>query len=328
MIPDIQQKLISGEQFDFEQLALEVFRFQSKHNPVYAHYINMLNLDINNVSSLTQIPFLPIECFKYHNVVSTQEEASFVFQSSGTTKGANARSKHQITNLDFYKKHSVNLYEQVFGSLKNTAVLCYVPSYHENPQSSLLFMLQHFIEYSSTAESGFYSFKSDELIRNALNANALGKKVVIFGVTYALLELAAKKVDLSFAHIIETGGMKGKHKEQTRSEVHETLCAAFNTNHVSSEYGMTELLSQFYSLSEGIFKPHTAARVIIRSPEDPFHLTNETSRGALNIIDMANVHSCSFIATDDVGELLPDGSFKVTGRLDTAEVRGCNLLML
>lgn len=326
-VQQIYQLLLSHSSFDFEELALEVFHYQSHQNPVYKRYLQLLGTKSAEVKHLSQIPFMPIELFKYHPVICHDCAVQIIFKSSGTTS-TSLRSQHLVHDKAFYQHLSKKIFTHHLSlDWEHLVVMAYVPSYHENPDSSLLFMLQTFIEATSDSLSGFYSFEPDRLLQNIQAAQAKGKMVVLFGVTYALLQLAqTHATHLHNVIVYETGGMKGRGEEKVREEIHDLLKQQFGLSAIGSEYGMTELLSQFYSHSEGVFQPVRSARVFVRTPEDPFDIRTQ-GRGAINIVDLANVATCSFIATDDVGEILPDGTFKINGRLDTAEIRGCNLLV-
>ncbi|MFB9864941.1 acyl transferase [Rufibacter immobilis] len=312
---------------DFHAAALDLFQYQANHNAVYKEYLHFLKIKPAQVRHLHQIPFLPIEFFKTHTVQSHVFEPQVIFKSSGTT--LQQRSQHVVADAEFYKKHAQALFEETYSVLKECVVLALLPSYLEQGDSSLVMMVDHFIQATGQTQEGFYLRNHAELRQAVQEAKTNGQKVYLFGVTYALLDLAEEVTPNEFSGvtIFETGGMKGRRKEMVREELHHTLKAAFGVGAIHSEYGMTELLSQAYSTGEGIFTPSRTLRVLVREVNDPFSVSSEAGSGGVNVIDLANVDSCAFIETKDLGKLYPDGSFEILGRFDNADIRGCNLLV-
>ncbi len=308
----------------FSEIALKLFRFQAINNKVYANYLTYLGVESDKVTTLHNIPFLPIGFFKSHEVISSNWKPEVVFTSSGTT--GQEVSRHAIPSLDFYLRHSQQIFESFFGPLDQFHVLCLLPSYLERTGSSLVAMANHFIKESNSSFSGFYLNDLDRLM-GQLEQLRGGKKVLLLGVSFALLDLAEQfDADLSHCIVMETGGMKGRRQEITRQELHEIICKNINISTVYSEYGMTELLSQAYSFGEGLFRCPPSMRVLLREVNDPFSLENSTA-GTINVIDLANRYSCSFIETQDLGRLYQNGHFEVLGRLDNSDIRGCNLMV-
>lgn len=309
----------------FKEIALSVFNFQYKNNLLYRTYADNLHKHPGRVKSIVDIPFLPISFFKAHDVKSGIWESKVEFASSGTT-GAST-SRHAVFDLDFYLGHSVGCFETFFGSIKDYHFLALLPSYLERTGSSLIAMMDHFIRQDETGHSGFYLRNVEELLNKIFFLKNSSKKTILVGVSFALLELAENfEVDLSHCLIIETGGMKGKRKEITREELHSFLCEKFNVNTIYSEYGMTEMMSQAYSLTKGYFQCPPGMKVVLRDINDPFEKVHDGKVGAINVIDLANAHSCSFIETEDLGRVTEKG-FEVLGRMDNSDVRGCNLLI-
>lgn len=310
----------------FEGIALEVFQYQAQHNPLYREYINLLKIDVHAVNSLSQIPFLPISFFKTNLIRTGDWVEQEVFESSGTTMSV--RSRHLVRDLQFYRTHSRRCFEQFFGRVQNYHILALLPSYLERRGSSLISMIEWFISESKSTESGFYLREYDDLFRRIERLKGSDRKIILWGVSFALLDLAEQfSVDLSDCYLFETGGMKGRRQEITRQELHSILKSRFNDPPVFSEYGMTELFSQAYTSGGYLFHPPRSMRVVGRDPADPFQkgLTAETA--ALNVVDLANWHTISFIETEDLGKVYEDGSFEVLGRMDNSEIRGCNLLI-
>jgi phenylacetate-coenzyme A ligase PaaK-like adenylate-forming protein len=310
----------------FNRVALEVFRYQYKNNVVYNRYVNFLNRDINKISHYRQIPFLPVEFFKNHKVVAGNFTPRAVFTSSGTT--GMSFSRHLVADLYLYERSFVKGFEHFFGPVKDYVFLALLPSYLEREGSSLIYMAQKLITLSGHAESGFYLNEYEQLSRLLSKLKALNKKTVLLGVTYALLDLAEEfPVEFPDLIIMETGGMKGKRKEMVREVLHKKLSAAFGVEKIYSEYGMTELLSQAYSKGNGLFETPPWMKIVIRDTNDPLSLLPENKTGGVNIIDLANIYSCSFIETKDLGKLHASGQFEILGRFDDSDVRGCNLLV-
>lgn len=311
---------------EFEKLTLKVFRFQYDNNPVYQQFCNYLKKDKTNVKSLPEIPFLPIQFFKSHDILSSTATVQTTFTSSGTT--GMSTSKHQVTNLTFYEESYRLGFRQFYGNIEDYTVLALLPSYLERDGSSLIYMVDDLILLSNNPDSGFYLNNYDELIEKLIRLDSNGENVILIGVTYALLDLVEKqKFNLKNTIIMETGGMKGRRKEIIREELHEILCEGFGVPVIHSEYGMTELLSQAYSLGNGIFECPMWMKILVRDPEDALTLLSEGKTGGINVIDLANINSCSFIATQDLGKIVGNNSFEVLGRFDNSDIRGCNLMI-
>ena len=337
-------KIFEIDETGFERLALETFHFQYRYNHIYKAYVDMLAIHPGEVTTLVQIPFLPIQFFKTHTVKTTEFEPQVVFESSGTT--GSVRSCHCIKDIELYKRSFVKAFESVYGSVSEWCIIGLLPSYLERENSSLIFMVDNLIKKTGHPQSGFY-LDQDEKLYKTLNALEEAKqKTILIGVSFALLDFAEKySLPLKQTVILETGGMKGRRKEMVRQELHCILQDRFKTDMIHSEYGMTELLSQAYSKGRGIFYCPPWMNLLIRDEEDPFRVINRESlakadllstndqpvkseRGIINIIDLANLYSCSFIATDDAGLLYQDGGFEVIGRIDSSDVRGCSLMAM
>ncbi|MEN0083034.1 acyl transferase, partial [Flavobacterium lindanitolerans] len=304
----------------FEKIALKVFRFQYDNNSVYREFCQFLNVEKQQVKSLQQIPFLPIQFFKSHEVLSSTEKIQETFTSSGTT--GMSTSRHFVTNITLYEESYRKGFAQFYGNIENYAVLALLPSYLEREGSSLIYMVDDLIKLSNHPESGFYLNNYDDLIQKLLQLDEAGENIILIGVTYALLDLIEKQqFHLKNTIIMETGGMKGKRKEMIREELHELLCKGFGVNAIHSEYGMTELLSQAYSLGNGIFECPNWMQVLIRDTEDALSYVENGKTGGINVIDLANINSCSFIATQDLGKKQPNNSFEVLGRFDNSDIR-------
>lgn len=310
---------------DFEAAALEVFRFQAEYNPLYARYLELVQVGPEQVSALERIPFLPIELFKHYNIQTGVWEPERVFTSSGTT--GQIASRHLLRDPDWYRLQARRTFAQRYGPLEGYCFLALLPSYLERSGSSLVFMAEDFIGQSRYAASGFYLHDTQALAEALSQCRQNRIPTVLLGVSFALLDLAEQHpMDLEGVILMETGGMKGRREEITREALHAQLRQAFGVPAVHSEYGMTELLSQAYSTG-GYFQPGPAMRVLAREATDPFAIQAPGKNGALNIIDLANVDTVSFIATDDLGRVRPDGAFEVLGRLDHSDIRGCNLMV-
>ena len=307
---------------NFRKTALEIYRFQKKNCAIYREYLHFLNHP--EPKSLEEIPFLPISFFKTHSVVTEDLPIQFDFLSSGTT-GMN-RSKHSVQVPDMYERAFNSIYAHFIGNPSEQVILALLPNYIEQGNSSLVYMVDHLIKRSNSSLSGFFLDDYHKLISNYKSALKEGKKVILFGVSYALLDLAEAKIDFSNAQIIETGGMKGRRKEMTKEELHETLKKGLNCNVISSEYGMTELFSQSYSDKDGLFEIPSTMEILIRETNDPFNYLKDGKTGGVNIIDLANLYSCSFIATQDLGQKIGN-HFKLMGRFDNSDIRGCNLMV-
>lgn len=326
-IPEkVKSTLLSGKDFDYESLALECFRFQADHNEVYKTYINHLKINPEQIERSTQIPYLPIELFKTHAVKTGNFDSKIVFTSSGTT--SSNTSMHAVSDPEFYLNWSKYWFEKNYGNLGDWHLLCLLPSYQERTGSSLIFMLEHFLKFSNPTFSGFYSFDFHKLYE-VLRGLKGKKNIMLFGVTYALLDFS-RQYAFQFPElkILETGGMKGRGKELTRAEVHEMLMQSWGVDSIHSEYGMTELLSQAYSKGNGVFQNSPALKIAIGDVYDPFLIQENEHRGFVLISDLANIDSCCFIRTADLGRKIGRESFEIVGRFDGSDVRGCNLLMV
>jgi phenylacetate-coenzyme A ligase PaaK-like adenylate-forming protein len=308
-------------------MALKVFRFQYENNLVYREFCDFLKTDVQKVKTIQQIPFLPIQFFKSHEVVSNSNPIQTIFTSSGTT--GMVTSKHLVTDVSIYEESYRKAFSQFYGNIEDYVVLALLPSYLEREGSSLIHMVDDLIQLSKHPESGFYLHNYDELIEKIIQLDQSGQNVILIGVTYALLDLIEKQsFQLENTIIMETGGMKGKRKEMIREELHQELCNGFGVKSIHSEYGMTELLSQAYSLGDGIFECPSWMQISIRDTEDALSYIREGKTGGINVIDLANINSCSFIATQDLGKKYSNGSFEVVGRFDHSDIRGCNLMVV
>lgn len=317
---------ISNEK-EFNECALEVFRFQFENNPVYRSFCDLLLRHPSDVKTFQDIPFLPIQFFKSHQVILKGKTPEKTFFSSGTTK--TGRSKHLVSDLMIYEESFIKCFEHFYGEINKLTILGLLPSYIEQGDSSLVYMVDELIRRSESPESGFYLNNSEKIVEAIQKIENLKKKYLVIGVSYALLDLVeSRQFNLNSGIIMETGGMKGRRKEMIRTELHETLSTGFGVNSIHSEYGMTELLSQAYSQGNGIFKCPAWMKVIIRSVQDPLSLMPEQKTGGVNIIDLANINSCSFIATQDLGKVAKSGDFEILGRFDSADIRGCNLMVM
>jgi len=322
----LHAKIKNVSEANFEQLALEVFRYQAQYNLLYQQFINLLGISYLDVQKLPQIPFLPISFFKFHIIKTNRWERQALFQSSGTT--SQKPSTHSIRSLAWYNQWAIRSFEKQYGSLQDFVILGLLPSYLERGNSSLVYMVQQFINRSGFEASGFYLNNLDALAQQLHTCQRTNQKVLLLGVTYALLDFAEQHpMPLPNTIVMETGGMKGRRKEMVRSEVHQILQEAFQLPNIHSEYGMTELLSQAYSKGDGLFQASETMRVLIRETTDPLAFLPNHRVGGINIIDLANIDSCSFIATDDLGRLHNKQLFEVLGRFDASDLRGCNLLV-
>ncbi len=311
----------------FEKTALKVFRYQYDSNAVYNEFCQYLKVDKQQVKSLEQIPFLPIQFFKTHDVITGQEEVRQTFTSSGTT--GITTSRHLVTDVTLYEESYRKGFAQFYGNIEDYIVLALLPSYLEREGSSLIYMAKDLIELTNNPESGFYLNQYQELTKKLIALDDSGQNVILLGVTYALLDLIEdQKFHLKNTIIMETGGMKGRRKEMIREELHEQLAEGFGLSAIHSEYGMTELLSQAYSLGNGSFECPSWMQVLIRDTEDAMTYVSNGKTGGINVIDLANINSCSFIATQDLGKKNPNNSFEVLGRFDNSDIRGCNLMVL
>lgn len=322
-----RQRVISshtGEQFD--ELALEVFRWQAEHCLVYRAFIEGLKVSAGDVHSIQDIPFLPIAFFKTKEIITGNHPVEEVFTSSGTT--GSVQSRHLVTDVSLYEESYRKGFELFYGSISDHVLLALLPSYLEREGSSLIYMANDLVKRAAPG-SGFFLHNYDELVSKLEALSSGTKKVLLLGVTYALLDLAEQfTLNIPNAIVMETGGMKGRRKEMIREELHEILCKGLNVGSIHSEYGMTELLSQAYSKGEGIFHCPPWMKVLTRDTDDPLSLTLPGKTGGINVIDLANLNSCCFIATQDLGKVHEDGSFEVLGRFDNSDIRGCNLMVM
>jgi len=312
---------------DFNTTALDVFYFQYKNNIIYRKWVDYLAIEVDKVKDYRSIPFLPISLFKTHKVKSFLGKEDVIFSSSGTT-GMNT-SKHYVYKSELYRKSYRKAFEYFYGNIKDYTVLALLPSYLEREGSSLIYMAEDLIQLSENKKSGFYLYNYDELFLILNELKKENKKVLLLGVSFALLEFAENyKLEFPELVVMETGGMKGKRKELLREELHSILCNAFGVKNIHSEYGMTELLSQAYSKGDSVFKTPPWMKILIRDTNDPLSLQVNNNSGGVNIIDLSNLYSCSFIATQDLGKINTNNSFEILGRFDNSDIRGCNLLVL
>jgi phenylacetate-coenzyme A ligase PaaK-like adenylate-forming protein len=312
---------------DFLGNALEIFNYQYDNNDVYQDFIKSLGKDRSKIKTLYDIPFLPVEFFRNHKVITGCLLVEKIFESSGTT--GTAPGKHFVIDLRLYEESFLRSFIQFYGKPEEYLIAALLPSYTEREGSSLVYMVDNLIQRSLNPHSGFYKNNIKDIVPAIKNAKEEKQKILLIGVSFALLDMAENKpLDLSGVIVMETGGMKGRRKELTRSELHSILKEKLNVFSIHSEYGMTELLSQAYSKGDGIFYCPPWMKIIIRDPQDPLTLYNEPGRiGGINIIDLANINSCSFISTGDLGKVHEDGGFEVLGRFDNSDIRGCNLLV-
>ena len=319
---DIQSKA------DFKQSCLEVFHFQYNNNKVYQQYCNLLGVPKTAVTEIEDIPFLPIEFFKNQKVISSNQKVQKTFSSSGTT--GNKTSTHYVTDISVYEKSYLKGFNHFYGNETDYCIIALLPSYLEREGSSLIFMVEDLINRSKHPKSGFYLNNLNELIATVTALEKQKQKTLLIGVSFALLDLVEKHhLSLNHTIVMETGGMKGRRKELTRKELHKTLIDSFTTTSIHSEYGMTELLSQAYSKGNGIFKCPPWMRIQLRNTENPLEAISLNGKtGGINVIDLANVNSCSFIATQDLGKLHPNNTFEILGRFDNSDIRGCNLMIM
>jgi phenylacetate-coenzyme A ligase PaaK-like adenylate-forming protein len=313
-------------QSDFNNTALQIFDYQYSNNTVYRDFAKYLKKIPGNIATETEIPFLPVEFFRNHKVISGDKQVEQIFESSGTT--GNNTARHYVCDVGLYKESFVKSFRLSYGEPEDFMIAALLPSYTEREHSSLVYMADSLIRMSRDQSGGFYRENETALIHNILSARKTGRKVLLLGVSFALLDLAEKKSpDLSGVIVMETGGMKGRRKEVTRNELHTILKNRFNLSVIHSEYGMTELLSQAYSKGNGVYYSPPWMKIVLRDIQDPLTIFTEPGRtGGINIIDLANIYSCSFIATSDLGRLHEDGGFEVLGRFDNSDIRGCNLL--
>ena len=311
---------------EFESLTLEVFNYQVQNCDVYARFVRNLGIETGQVMDVKSIPFLPIEFFKTHHIISGSGQAEVVFTSSGTS--GLLQSRHAVKDISVYERSFRKAFELFYGDIRNYAVLALLPSYQEREGSSLIKMVDDLIRHSTNEKSGYFLYDHKELKETLLHLKNTKSPTLLIGVTYALLDFAeSHSMEFPELIVMETGGMKGKRREMVRNELHGILCAGFGTPTIHSEYGMTELLSQAYSNGGGLFHCPPWMQVSIRDTNDPLELLGTAQTGGINVIDLANINSCSFIATQDLGKAYPDGTFEVLGRFDNSDIRGCNLLV-
>jgi len=311
---------------EFREMCLKIFNFQYTNLPVYRKFCDLLSINVSRIRHEAEIPFLPIQFFKTHKIVSAGASSNIVFTSSGTT--GQITSRHYVADITLYERAFLSIFHQFYGDPREYIFLALLPSYLEREGSSLIYMVQKLIEKSGHEESGFYLHNLKELSHKLRELDSSGKKIILLGVSYALLDLIEEqKFSLQNTIVMETGGMKGKRKEMVKEELHAILREGFGVPAIHSEYGMTELLSQAYSNGGGIFGCPPWMKILTRNPEDPLTLV-EGKTGGINVIDLANINSCSFIATQDLGVVYPDNSFEIKGRFDNSDIRGCNLMVL
>jgi len=322
---EFEDKIFDVKEAKFDEIALSVFRFQAENNEIYRTYIQHLNIDPGTVTSIEQMPFLPISFFKTHKVVTGEFEPEIVFESSGTTGSIN--SKHLVKNAGLYKRSFLGAFRIFYGEPADWCIIGLLPSYLERKASSLVSMADELIRLSAHPLGGFYLYDHGSLRDNLVKLEVAGQRSLLIGVSFAMLDFGEQfRLNLKHCTIMETGGMKGRRQEITRIALHEELQQNFGVGSIHSEYGMTELLSQAYSKGGGVFSCPPWMRVMIREDDDPLSVKSD-GKGILNIIDLANVYSCSFIATDDIGIVYKDRRFEVQGRMDNSDVRGCSLMV-
>lgn len=309
---------------------MDIFKFQYENNSIYRQFVSHVHPNPSSIDSIASIPFMPIQFFKSHEVKTTDFNAELIFESSGTTQ--TTPSRHFVKDAGIYTQSFCKAFELFYGNPSEYCIIGLLPNYLERQHSSLVVMVDELIKQSKHPQSGFYLYEQQTLADTLVSLENNQQKTLLIGVTFALLDFAEEfPMPLNYTSIMETGGMKGRRKEMTRAEVHDELKKAFAVSHIHSEYGMTELLSQGYSKGDGIFNCPPWMKMLIRDEEDPLHIlptSNQKTRGAINVIDLANIYSCSFIATEDAGILYYDGSFEVLGRIDNSDIRGCSLLAI
>lgn len=323
---EFEDKVFQVDAEGFSSLAIDLFRFQASNNIVYKEFLEALKVDPFRISRLEEIPFLPIHFFKTHTIKSTDFEPVDWFESSGTTQTINSR--HYLKDMSVYRNSFLKGFELFYGQPEKWVVIGLLPSYLERQHSSLVVMVDELIRLSAQQESGFYLYEYPQLAQVLQKVNNEGKNILLIGVSFALLDFAESfPMNLENVVIMETGGMKGRRKELIRPELHDILKKAFRVEEIHSEYGMTELLSQAYAREKGLFETPPWMKILLRDEDDPFRILNQPGSGLINVIDLANIYSCSFIATEDVGRIHPDGRFEVLGRMDNSDVRGCALMV-
>ncbi|MBR5982403.1 MAG: acyltransferase [Bacteroidales bacterium] len=330
MLPELEKYFAelcsSMDSHKFERLAMQAFAFQYLHNHIYHRYCDLLNIDVAMVNYIKDIPFMPVEFFKSHKVICDDMDAEVVFTSSSTT--GTIPSSHYVADANVYRKAFMSGFEQFYGKPSDFCILGLLPAYLERTGSSLVYMVDELIRQSGHKMSGFFLNNQQELYERICRLENNAEKYILIGVSFALLDFAEKyNIKMKHGIIMETGGMKGRRKEIVRSELHEILTQSFGVEKIHSEYGMTELLSQAYSQGDGIYKCSNTMKVLVRETHDPLSVHDE-GNGAINVVDLANIFSCCFLQTSDLGQVFEDGSFSVSGRFDNADIRGCNLMAI
>ena len=311
----------------FKKEALKIFKHQFKNNKIYRSFCDLLYVHPSDVKNINEIPFLPIQFFKSKRILSSLDEIQETFSSSGTT--GSITSKHFVTDISLYQQSYLRGFKHFYGDIKEYTVLALLPNYLERQGSSLVYMIDDLIKKSNNSESGFYLNNLDELAKKLIDLDKRGQKILLVGVSFALLDLIEKhQFQLKNTVIMETGGMKGRRKELIREELHSLLQTGFNVSKIHSEYGMTELLSQGYSNGNGVFACPPWMKILTRDTEDALTILPNGTSGGINVIDLANYNSCSFIATQDLGKVHENGTFEIIGRFDNSDIRGCNLMVL
>ena len=315
-----------SDDHQFNVAAIATFRYQYEHTAIYRQYVSYLGIQPEQIDHYTKIPFLPIQFFKTQSIIADDKTPEITFTSSGTT--GMVTSQHQVADIQLYERSFRNAFELFYGNVNDIAVLALLPSYLERTGSSLIYMVDDLIRSSQQKESNYFLYNHEDLNQTLQELQVKGTKTILIGVTYALLDfIDTYRLDFPELIVMETGGMKGQRKEMVRHELHALLCKGFGTTAIHSEYGMTELLSQGYSYGQGLFKTPPWMKILIRDTNDPLTLLDNKKTGAINVIDLANYYSCSFIATQDLGKYHENGDFEILGRFDNADIRGCNLLV-
>ena len=314
------------DEASFETVAFQTFQHQFENNAVYRSFCDLLYVHPSDVQKIEDIPFLPIQFFKSREIVSNRNAVQEIFTSSGTT--GSTPSKHHVTDISIYEKSYRNGFTHFYGNIEEYVVLALLPNYLERKGSSLVYMVNDLIQRSKQPESGFYLHDLKALTEKLIQLDSAGKKVLLIGVSFALLDLIeTTQFQLKNTIVMETGGMKGRRKEMIREELHQQLCKGFGVSKIHSEYGMTELLSQGYSKGNGIFQTPPWMKILTRDPEDALTIQPNGKSGGINVIDLANINSCAFIATQDLGKVHADNTFEIIGRFDHSDIRGCNLMV-
>lgn len=327
----IQQKIFNVSADTFESLALEIFRYQYQHNSVYRKFCELLDKQLEDIVDISNIPFLPIQFFKTHVIQTGDFMPDAIFESSGTT--GTVPSKHFVKSLDLYENSFMHCFEYSIGNPADYCILALLPGYLERPNASLVYMADKLMKKSQHPFNGFYLNEFKALYELLLRLESEGQPTILLGVSFALLDFAEQfPIALKHTMVMETGGMKGKREEITKEAMHKILMNAFGVNQICSEYGMTELMSQAYSKGEGLYKSPPWMKLMVRAEDNPQILikpaANKVLQGPINMIDLSNIHSCSFIATDDLGKIHSDGRFEIIGRIDYSDIRGCSQLVL